>query len=365
MIRKYLPRSTEELIRWYERYVSPFSLLVGFLVDVIAVKALDLWQYSFVLFFHLTLSLVGIFALHYLASRKLEHSLILRVAPFIPVFIQFSFGGLFSGFVLLYSRSAGLALNWIFIVLLAVLLLGNERFRRLYTTFPVQITIWYVALFSFLIIYAPVISKILGPQTFIVGGIMSLVVVGLVFLIARGMMPEVAKESRALLARNIFGAFFVINILYFSNAIPPLPLALKDVGVFHSVSRSGGNYAVSYEPIPWQKFYWRYNKVFHYAPGESAYVYTAVFAPTGISTTLIHEWQRYDDGLNEWITEETIGFAISGGRDGGYRGYSIKRITNPGDWRVNVKTTYGQLIGRVSFDAWPVSEPVPLEKGER
>jgi hypothetical protein len=132
VIRKYLPRSTEELIHWYERYVSPFSLLFGFIVDSIAVKALDLWQYSFVLLFHLALSVLGILALHYVASRKFQHPLILRVVPFIPVVIQFSFGGLFSGFVLLYSRSAELAVNWIFIVLLSVLLLGNERFRRIF-----------------------------------------------------------------------------------------------------------------------------------------------------------------------------------------------------------------------------------------
>jgi hypothetical protein len=365
VIRKYLPRSTEELIHWYERYVSPFSLLVGFLADIILVKALDLWQYSFVLLFHLALSILGILALHYVASRKFEYPLILWAVPFIPVAIQFSFGGLFSGFVLLYSRSAGLAVNWIFIALLAVLLLGNERFRRVYTTLPVQLAIWYVALFSFLIIYAPVISKVLGPKTFIAGGVMSLVVAGLVFLIAKKVLPEVVQESRAHIVRNILGAFFVINVLYFSNAIPPLPLALKDAGVFHSITRTGKDYTVSYEPIPWQKFYWRYNKVFNYAPGETVYVYTAVFAPAGISTTLIHEWQRYDAIADVWVTEENIGFAISGGRDGGYRGYTLKRDVMAGEWRVNVKTVYGPLVGRASFEVVSVSEPVPLETGER
>jgi hypothetical protein len=229
----------------------------------------------------------------------------------------------------------------------------------------VQIAIWYVALFSFLIIYAPVISKILGPKTFIAGGIMSLVVVGLVLLVAKFVISDVVKESRALLTRNILGTFLVINILYFSNAIPPLPLALKDAGVFHSVSRTNGNYAVSYEPVPWQKFYWRYNKTFNYAPGESVYVYTAVFAPTGISTTLIHEWQRYDAISEQWITEENIGFAISGGRDGGYLGYTLKKDMSSGEWRVNVRTVYGQLVGRVAFEVQTVPQPVALEKGVR
>jgi len=365
VIRKYIPRSTEELIHWYERYVSPFSLVCGFIVDIVAVKALDLFQYSFVLLFHLALSACTIVLLHFVETRKFEHSLILKVAPFIPVVIQFSFGGLFSGFVLLYSRSAGLALNWIFIILLAALLIGNERFRKLYASFSVQIAIWYVALFSFAIVYAPVISKILGTQTFLAGGVASLVVVMLVILVARFIIPEVVREERRLLVRGILGSFLVINVLYFVNAIPPLPLALKDAGVFHSVARSGNEYSVTYEPYSWDKFYWRYSKVFHFVPGDAVYVYTAVFAPSGISTTLIHEWQHYDESSGEWVTEENVGFAISGGRDGGYRGYTLKRDVDPGEWRVNVRTTYGQLVGRVSFTVENVTSQVDLVEGVR
>lgn len=365
MIRKYVPHSTEELIHWYERYVSPFSLLIGFTVDVIAVQALDLFQYSFVLLFHLVLSAVAIILLHYVSARKFEQWFILKIAPFIPVVIQFSFGGLFSGFVLLYSRSAGFALNWIFIVLLAVLLLGNERFRKVYVTFPVQITIWYVALFSFSIVYAPVLSKILGTMTFLAGGALTLIVTGAYAFFAQRVIPEFLDEDRKKVARNIFAAFVVINVLYFMNAIPPLPLALRDAGVFHSVTRKGGAYEVTYEPLSWDKFYWRYNKIFHYTKGEVVYVYTAVFAPSGISTTLIHEWQQYDERSDQWVTHENIGFAISGGREGGYRGYTLKQDIAPGEWRVNVKTTQGLIIGRVSFYLEQVEDRVALENGIR
>lgn len=365
MIRKYIPRSTEELIHWYEKYVSPFSLLFGFVVDVVAVKALDLFQYSFVLLFHLALSACAILLLHYVSTKKFEHALFLRAVPLIPVIIQFSFGGLFSGFVLLYSRSAGLALNWIFIVLLTVLLLGNERFRKVYVTFPVQVTIWYVALFSFAIVYAPIILKMLGTRTFLAGGAASLIVVGLYVAFSRFAIPEVVKENHVKLVRNILATSVVINALYFVNAIPPLPLALKDVGVFHSVVRQGSEYYITSELVPWQKFYWRYSKIFHLAPGEIVYVYTAVFAPSGISTTLIHEWQHYDDLSDQWVTEENIGFAMNGGRDGGYRGYTLKRDVEPGEWRVNVRTTYGRLIGRVAFNVTKVEEPVELQTETR
>ena len=49
-----------------------------------------------------------------------------------------------------------------------------------------------------------------------------------------------------------------------------------------------------------------------------------------------------------------------GGRDGGYRGYSVKRDPTAGHWRVNVVTEFGQVIGRVSFEVVVVQEPVPV-----
>ena len=115
------------------------------------------------------------------------------------------------------------------------------------------------------------------------------------------------------------------------------------------------------EPTEWYEAYLRYNAVFHSTPGESAYVYTAIFAPTGLKATVFHEWQRYAEGAGEWTTEEIIPFYIVGGRDGGYRGYSIKSGIASGKWRVNVVTEFGQLIGRVAFDVVEVPEPVPVQ----
>ena len=44
-----------------------------------------------------------------------------------------------------------------------------------------------------------------------------------------------------------------------------------------------------------------------------------------------------------------IPIAIAGGRDKGYRGYTFKQRVMPGEWRVDVETAEGRVIGRVSF----------------
>jgi hypothetical protein len=149
--------------------------------------------------------------------------------------------------------------------------------------------------------------------------------------------------------RSIAGIYIIFNLLYFSNAIPPLPLSLRDAGVYHSLERSASGYTLTYEPVPWYEAYLNYNTVFHHVPGTPVYVWSAIFAPSGLSTTILHEWQYYDTTTRVWVTTNTFSYPITGGRDGGYRGYTVKNDVTPGEWRVNVVTQYGQVIGQVAF----------------
>ena len=85
-----------------------------------------------------------------------------------------------------------------------------------------------------------------------------------------------------------------------------------------------------------------------------------MFAPVDLRTTIYHRWQYRPRGAGHFSTTDRIGFAISGGREGGYRGYTIKQRVLPGDWRMDAETAEGRIIGRVSFR---VEEPggAPLE----
>jgi hypothetical protein len=248
------------------------------------------------------------------------------------------------------------------VALVAGLLLGNERFVRLYMKFSFQISIFFTVLFSFLIFFLPVVFHRIGPYMFIASGITSLALIALFLSLLYRLTPEIVRQERTRVARIIAIIFIAFNILYFTNAIPPLPLALKDAGIYHGVSREfTGSYKLLAEPVPWYEAYLRYNTRFHHTVGESAYAYSAIFAPSGLSTLILHEWQRYDTAAKEWVTTNTEQFPIIGGRDGGYRGYSFKTNPAAGRWRVNVITQYGQLIGRISFTVTDVPVPSSLE----
>jgi hypothetical protein len=349
MIRRYLPKSTEELIHWYERYVAPGALVVGFLLDnFIFLDRIDSLESYVLLSSYMLLAAAGIALIHLIETGRARHRLFLAIAPFVPVVIQFSFGALFSGFLAVYSRSASVAVSWIFVLGLAALLLGNERFRTHYTKLPFQIGVYFTVLFSFFIFFLPIIFHRIGSWMFILSGIVALLTIAVFLYVVRRLAPEVWREERTHVARVVAVIFVVFNILYFTNAIPPLPLALKEAGVYHSVVREGDEYVLTAEPVPWYKRYLLYNTEFHRLRGESAHVFTAIYAPSRLKTGVVHEWQR-KSAEGEWITESSIPFAISGGREKGYRAYSSKSSLSEGSWRVNVLTQSGQVIGRVSF----------------
>lgn len=157
----------------------------------------------------------------------------------------------------------------------------------------------------------------------------------------------------------ILGIFALINFLYFTNLIPPIPLSLKNAGVYHSINKNVyGNYDVTYENNGWKdyfKLYPDFNKV----AGMPIYAFSAIFSPTNLNINVIHEWQYFDKTNGKWITDMSINLSLIGGRDGGFRTYSMRSNLNPGKWRVNIKTERGQIIGRLKFNlVSSLTEPV-------
>lgn len=362
MHRRYFPKSTEELLHWYERYVSPLALVAGFLVDNFFLLArVDVLQTHIVFLIYLVLIALCIILIHLIGVGRISNPLAVSASPFIPVVIQFAFGNLFSGFLSLYSRSASLAVSWIIVFVLVVLLLGNERFARSYTRVPFQLSMYFGVLFSFLIFFIPVMLHAVGPLIFLMSGVVSLCIITLFLFLLNKNIPERIAPALKTTVVSIAGIFVFLNGAYFLNLLPPLPLSLKSAGVYHRIVRQDdGAYLLSGEPRAWYQAYLRYNTIYHKVEGEPIYVFTSVFAPTDLSVGIIHEWQRYDVTLGEWSTFNTVAFQIAGGREGGYRGYSVAYAPVDGDWRVNVRTNYGQLIGRVNFTIISASSTPPL-----
>lgn len=341
----------EKLIRTYERYFAPFMFVGGFLLDTLTLRRIDFWLDHLVLIAYLLVAGISILALNAYEAGRIRFHWFASVAPFLPVFMQFGFGGLFSAFLIFYTKSGAILTNWIFIFLLAAILIGNERFRKRYERFVFHISVYFIALFSYSIFLLPIIFKRMGDTVFLTSGLLAIALTGIFVAGISLFLPrQIIRESHRRLAISIGGIFVIFNLFYFTGIIPPIPLSLKEAGVYHSVLRSKtGAYELIFEKAPWYLPLQNTNSVYHWRREEAAFFYSSIFAPTDFKEKVTHRWARYDKNKKEWVVTENIPFDVYGGRDGGYRGYSYKTAVLPGVWRVDVLTKNGSLLGRKKF----------------
>lgn len=331
----------------YGRHISSISLIGGFVFDFFTLWRIDLWQEDIIFIIYLV---VGAVCIGYLCKHE---------KPFALFVLQFVFGGLFGRFFIFYSRSGELAASWPFLLFLLALLAGNEILRKRYLIFTYRMSVYFIALFSFAIFYVPIIAGEISERIFLVSGVISLMIMGVLIYVLGFIMRDQLRRHFRMLAYSIGVLYAIITAMYFANIIPPIPLSLAASGVYHAVRAENHAYVGSDEQQPWYARFQSYPQI-HLANGEPVYVFASVFAPTHITTTIIHRWEYYDEYTKSWKPSTYVSIPIVGGRDGGYRGYSYKEHTTPGRWRVNISTTRGQLIGRVGFTIVPVDTTPPL-----
>ncbi len=347
----------------HEHRISSYALLLGFIVDNFTLRRIDLFFENLVMISYLIIAGVSIALLNILEERGRAslHPIFARAHTLLSLAIQFVFGGLFSAFLVFYSRSASLISSWPFVLILLGLLIGNEFFKKHYERLVFQVSIYFIALFSYFIFSVPIVLGTMGPLVFILSGLVSIFVISLLLFGLRRVVPRRYAEGKRIMPWAIGMLFLLINILYFTNIIPPIPLSLKSAEAFHGVERVGGGYNVLAEKREWYETFFP-TKTLHVSEGGSAYVFSAVFAPTRLQTSIVHHWQHYSEERGQWVSSNRVDLPILGGRGGGYRIYSFKRGIAPGLWRVNVETAGGLSVGRLEFKVERPKGMVTLEE---
>ena len=330
--------------------LSAATLIGGFIIDYLTLRRVDFLFDNLLIVLYLIFTGVSIFIVNLYEAGKLRTKFVGSIYEFLPFLLQFSFGGLFSAFVVFYSKSASLFTSGAFVLILLTLLIGNEFFKERYSKLVFQVVIFFVALFSFSIYFLPVVLRQMSVAVFLWSGALSLGLVGVFIFVISRFAPHRYKESEKRLIVAILAVYAIINILYFTNIIPPIPLSFKGGDVYHRVERrEDGNYLVTGEADVWQEKF-NLGQTVHLVAGEPVYVLSSVFAPTDLNIKIVHNWQYLDEEKVRWKSASKISFPIRGGRDEGYRGFSSKANVFPGHWRVDIETDRGQVIGRIRFD---------------
>ena len=330
-------------IKEHKQHLPAVALVFGLVWDTLTLGRPDELYGNLVL---LTYLFIAGFCIILMTRREA-----LKIKPklWLSLIIQFSFGNLAGGLLVLYIGSATLVGNWPFLLIVAGLLIGNEIFKTRYERLRFNTTVYYPLILLYSILIVPVLFRSIAPWTFLVSSAVSLVVISIFLYVLRLIAKGVFVQSKKMLTRSILAILVIFGILYYSNLIPPVPLAVRDIGIFHSVERVGGNYLVTYEKKEWYMFWKKSDSTIYLEDTDTASCFSAIFAPTELNIPILNVWEKYDKDLEAWTGKGQFDFPISGGRVAGYRGYSEKTV-DEGKWRCSVKTGRGALLGRVKVD---------------
>lgn len=334
----------------------PALIIWGFIFHYITFTVIPVTDVLYLVFGYLGLATVTIVFMHVYDMGRITQWL-RYVRLFAPLLLQFALGSMIGGVFVFYWFSGSIFVSWPFIAFVIILIVGLEIYKHYLENPVVQFALYNFATFLLLAVALPIFFTSLDPSWFMVAGWISLaLVLVLTFLLRRS--PTIASRKYKILIVGIL-IFVVMNVFYFSNLIPPVPLSIRDEGVYHNVYRSGGGYVVEVEPQTfWQKFNLR--PTVHLQSGQPLYVFTSIYSPTDLDTDIVHNWQYYDASQDQWVSIDKLSFHVLGGRQEGYRGYSLKTQLQPGKWRVYTLTPRGQVLGRFEFQIEQTTLPPEL-----
>lgn len=351
---------------FYDRYkkFNPIAFFFGgFTWDSVTLKRIDQFIDNAILLIYLALLGGLIILVTLIEHNKIRHAKILRYREWYPNALQFFLGSLFSAYVIFYFKSASLSNTAIYFGLLIAMLIANEFLKDRLKNIYLLLALYFLASFSYFIFFVPVILKRMNVFTFVAGGILSLILVmGVVHILHKQNVFASRRQFHQAITL-VAGLLVLMNFFYWQNWIPPVPLSLKYGGIYHRASKDQQSnlFKLAFEKPRWYQFFKSSDDPFQYAPGDTVVCFTAVFAPTRLTKKIVHHWQQYSPPSRKWQSTDRRGFIITGFREGGYRGITRKTNVTPGEWRVNVETEEGILLGRIGFEIEATDAPVPLK----
>lgn len=351
IVARFRNSRTRRFFRKHQKYAPILFFIGGFIFDTLTLGRIDRAYDLIMLCLNMTCLTLTLYGYNLAEDGRWKNTILERFEEFFPLAIQFFFGGLSSAYVIYFSRSVSLSKSATFFIILVALLFANEFLKRRISNKYLQFSVYFFINFTFFTFMVPVFIKDMGTPIFLFSGLISLGSTLLLIMIIYLASPTTRTEVRLPKLIGIITAIYTfINLFYFFNLIPPVPLALDEGMVAHHVSIENYKYVVSYEKEE-DYIFWRDHKLkFSYTPGENVYVFSSIFAPTDLKKSISHRWKWYNTITDEWEVVDKIRFNITGGRDGGFRGYTYKNNMKKGRWEVDVITEEGLVLGVIHFE---------------
>jgi hypothetical protein len=351
----------ERLKLYYSRNegrVAAAFFIAGFVFDMLTVGRIDSWAtigQQAVYLAVITTALLQMLVEQGAPPRERSAFVLKRwYYEYRNALVHFLMGALLNLYAIFYFKSSSLLVSFGFLGFLVILLLANE-FRRVQSLgLSFKYALLALCFLSFSAYLVPVLVGSISLPLFLAS-----MLIGCVPLAAGAWrVGRVVPAKAALVRRQILVPLGCVLIgflgFYFFRLIPPVPLSIPFIGVYHQVERAGDSYRLSHERPVWRLWH-NGDQNFYAQPGDKVYVFFRIFSPARFSDQVQMRWQ-WKDPARGWVTHDTIPIRIVGGREQGFRGYGVKSNYQPGDWKVQVETLDGREIGRVYFELAVVPE---------
>jgi len=407
-----LPAPLRLAARGVQAVLGPVLFVGGFTWDAVTLSRIDAWLDNLFLGSYLVL-LGAALVLDQRARQRRLPAPMLKAGWVYRLAVHFFFGGLLSAYVVYYLRSATLGRTLLFLALLAGLLFANEFLQRWFRGAGVRLLLYLFCAFSFLLFWIPVATGLIGRGVWALAAVGALVLTAVVRLLMDlspaslpGMVqrltadvrrvaglhaqaeidtepepePEIDSEPRSQAAIRLdrirrdpiarlrwqlapaltwagaalswlllLGALLLLEI---GGMIPPVPISVLTMGVYHDVRHTADGAELTYEGAPWWRFWARDDSRWLLREGDRVCVFAPVYAPRGIHPRLYHRWERWDAraGVWEWTGDPGTWIRARGGRSDGSPHHTCKRNgLRAGSWRVTVETEDGRVVATHRF----------------
>lgn len=337
----------ERLYRW-----RPLLFFVGgFVFDLLTLRRVDNWITISLQLFYLHLLgflLVSDFFKGFLEKKLKDKYLFFQ--KYKNSAIHFLFGALLSAYTIFYFKSSFGIKTFIFMVLLALVFVANESPKVKKSGLRVKLGIYALCLCSFLSYTIPVFTGVAGDGNFYLAVSFTGAVIGLIAFLLFLTQQSVKDIFKWVIAPS-FTVLFVFSLLYFLELIPPVPISLQQIGIYHSVSKNTKDqYELTYYVE--EKKHSIFRKDVFFVEDEIV-CFARIFAPTQFYDKVQFRWLLWSHEAKKWLLQDIIVMSIVGGRERGFRGYSLKANYKPGKWRVIVETSNQREIGHIDFSIVP------------
>jgi hypothetical protein len=336
-----------------ERAAAAVFFAAGFVFDMLTLGRIDSWLMIGQQAVYLTVILLAL--VHLLLEQASPAEALAGMSAvrrgyfrYRTAIVHFLLGALLNLYTIFFFKSASLLTSFAFLGFLVLLVLANEspRFKSLGLAFKFALlSLCFLSFFACLI---PVLAGSIGLRIFLLS-----IAIGCLPLVAAAVWihrfaPDLFPHARKQILIPLGSVLVAFLAFYLFRLIPPVPLSIPFIGVYHTVERSGDSFRLSHQRPRW-RVWQNGDQSFLAQPGDKVYVFFRVFSPTRFADEVLMRWYWKDDARG-WMLQDTIPIKIVGGREQGFRGYGVKANYQPGRWKVQIETIDEREIGRVYFD---------------